>query len=132
MPADPDAPEAPPPFSRDAANVLIRARARLERFAAKAGIPERSADADVVTLDSDDTDLARALVNSVLPRAKCDSLEGPALDALVSLAGEELAAQPAPEAANPFEIRAPARRDAEPNPEDVTQLKLLRAAGVEI
>lgn len=132
MPEEED--QLPPPLSRDAATALVRARARLERLASKAGIPERADSADTVTLDADDTALARALVAKVLPRAKVDALEAPALDALVDLAADELAAQAVIPAGpiNPFEVRVPARKDAEDDPCDLAQIELLRKQGVEI
>lgn len=91
-PAAPAAAEEDPDKSKekpmDAATVsrMSRKRARLERLAALAGIPETSTDPKVVTLDADDEVLARAFVKCVIPTAKCDSLKGEALDALVDTA----------------------------------------------
>lgn len=109
-PMAPPGPPAPPKpedeeKSMDGFRKAARRRSKLERLAAKAGIP----DAKIDSIEDDD-ELARAYLAIKLPHAPAKDARGDALDVLVATA----AAAPEPaESAHPWEQPAP-RGDAEP------------------
>lgn len=92
VPAAPDMysmvedPEKEKPMDALQVSRTARKRARLERLASAAGVPESSSDPQVVALDAEDEILAREFVQLVIPTAKVDGLRGDALDALVDIA----------------------------------------------
>lgn len=111
-------PAAEPEMSMEAIDKVVRARARIERLAAQAGVPEEM-------LERPTSDIARAFVQLKIPEIKCDSIDGAALAALVDAA----ASIPAPAPKGKVEI-APVRTDAK-NPADAAvsaYLKRLRLA----
>jgi hypothetical protein len=131
---DPDKSKEKP---MDAATVsrTARKRARLERLAATAGVPESSSDPKIVTLDADDDVLAREFVKRVIPTAKVEALKGDALDALVDTAASMpkiASANSRPKrgdaVGNPWETPKP-RENVADDPEVVREAKRMIADG---
>jgi hypothetical protein len=125
--ADADDEEKEPPMKSQDAKNLVRKRVRLERLAVRAKIDDAACDT------ADDVELARLIVATALPtqKARADASTGPALDLLLELAAEAIAAKPV-ESANPWEQRAPIRTDSDVDPAVEAQVRYLKQCGVEI